>query len=70
MDIHCKPLPLNKVDCSLSPEDAEKLVRKDCNNFLKTKQGFHYLLMKYPNLSISQAINEYVKSVLWIDSIV
>ena len=70
MDIHCKLLPLNKVDFSLSEEEAEKLVRKDCNNFLKTKQGFHYLLMKYPNLSVPQAIDEYVKNALWIDSIV
>ena len=70
MDIHGKFLPLNKVDLSLSPEEAEKLVRKDCNDFLKTKQGFHYLLMKYPNLSISQAVDEYVKEALWIDSIV
>ena len=70
MDIHGKFLPLNKVNLSLSPEEAEKLVRKDCNDFLKTKQGFHYLLMKYPNLSISQAVDEYVKEALWIDSIV
>ena len=70
MDIHCKLLPLNKVDFSLSPEKAEKLVRKDCNSFLKTKQGFHYLMMKYPNLSVSQAIDEYIKEALWIDSII
>ena len=70
MDIHCKLLPLNKVDFSLSPEDTEKLVRKDCNSFLKTKHGLHYLLMKYPNLSLSQAIDEYVKEALRIDSIV
>ena len=70
MDIHCKLLPLNKVDFSLSEEEAEKLVRKDCNNFLKTKQGFHYLLMKYPHLSVPQAINEYIKNALWIDNIV
>lgn len=71
MDIHCKSfLPLNKVDFSLSQEEAEKLVRKDCNDFLKTKQGFHYLMMKYPNLSLPQAIDEYVKNALWIDSIV
>ena len=71
MDIHCKFLPLlDKGDFSLSPEKAEKLVRKDCNDFLKTKRGFHYLKMKYPHLSISQAINEYVKNALWIDHIV
>ena len=70
MDIHCKLLCLNKVDISLSIEKAESLVREDCNDFLKTKQGLHYLLMKYPNLSFSQAVNEYIKTVLWIDSIV
>ena len=68
MDLHCKFLPVNKVDFSLS--SAEELVRKSCNNFLKTKQGFRYLLMKYPNLSVSQAVDEYVKNALWIDSIV
>ena len=70
MDIHYKPLPLNKVDFSLSSEDAEKLARKDCNNFLKTYKGLSYLRMKYPNLSVLQAIDEYIKNALWIDSIV
>lgn len=70
MDIHCKPLPLNKVDFSLSSEDAEKFARKDCNNFLKTYKGLSYLRMKYPNLSVLQAIDEYIKNTLWIDSIV
>jgi hypothetical protein len=60
----------NKKECSLSSEEAKKLVRKDCNDFLKTKQGFHYLTMKYPNLSVPQAIDEYIKEALWIDSIV
>ena len=70
MDIRCKLIPLNRTDLSLSPEESEKLIRKDCNSFLKTKRGFHYLMMKYPHLSVSQAINEYVKEALWIDSIV
>lgn len=54
----------------LSLEESEENVRKDCNSFLKTKQGFHYLMMKYPNLSVSQAVEEYIKTALWIDSIV
>jgi hypothetical protein len=70
MDIHCSRLPLSKESISLSPEEAEKIVRKDCNTFLKTKQGLHYLLMKYPHLSVSQAVEEHVKNALWIDSIV
>ena len=70
MDKLCKVKPFNKEKYSLSPEEAEKLVRKDCNDFLKTKQGFHYLVMKYPNLSVSEAINKYINTALWIDSIV
>lgn len=69
MDIHCKPLHL-KADFSLSKEKAEEIVRKDCNSFLKTRKGLLYLRMKYPNLSVSQAVNEYVKKALWIDSII
>ena len=64
MDMCSKFIPLNKVDFSLSSEKAEELVRKDCNNFLKTKQGFHYLLMKYPHLSVSEAVEEYIKAAL------
>ena len=64
----------NRVDIScgsLSIEESEAFVRKNCNNFLKTKQDFHYLIMKYPpNLSVSEAVNEYIKTALWIDSIV
>ena len=73
MDMCCKFLPNRVVDLSkisLSQEEVKTLVRKDCNNFLKTKQGFHYLKMKYPHLSVSQAIDEYIKNALWIDSIV
>ena len=70
MDMCDKFLPLNKVDLSLSPEEAEKLVRKDCNDFLKTHKGLSYLCMKYPNLLVLQAIDEYIKNALWIDSIV
>jgi hypothetical protein len=62
--------PFIKEKISLSQEEVEKLVRKDCNDFLKTKQGFHYLLMKYPHLSVPQAIDEYIKTAFWIDSIV
>ena len=58
------------IQLEASHEESEVIVRKNCNSFLKTKQGFHYLTMKYPNLSVSQAIDEYIKESLWIDSIV
>ena len=60
----------NLVNLQLGASQCEEIVRKDCNNFLKTKQGLRYLLMKYPHLSVSEAVNEYVKTALWIDSIV
>lgn len=61
-------IPCNLIQ--LEASHCEEIVRKDCNNFLKTKQGLCYLLMKYPHLSVPEAINEYVKTALWIDSIV
>jgi len=69
MDIHCRFVHVTG-NLELSLEEAEKIVKKSCNDFLKTKQGFHYLMMKYSNLSVSQAVEEYVKNALWIDSIV
>ena len=69
MDMYGKFLCLNKTDLSLSEEKVEKLVRKDCNNFLKTHKGLSYLHMKYPNLSILQAIDEYIKNALWVNYI-
>lgn len=60
----------NLVNLQLEASQYEEIVRKDCNDFLKTKQGLHYLLMKYPNLSVSQAVEEYIKNALWIDSII
>lgn len=34
------------------------------NRFLSSRQGLAYLTMKYPNLSVSDAVNEYKKSAL------
>jgi hypothetical protein len=70
MDICSRLTVINPEKMELSLEKSEEIVRKDCNSFLKTKQGFHYLIMKYPHLSVSQAVNEYIKNALWIDSIV
>ena len=69
MDVHCNLVHITR-NLELSPEESKRIVEKSCNDFLKTKQGFHYLTMKYPNLSVPQAIDEYIKEALWIDSIV
>jgi hypothetical protein len=64
-------LPFHVVDpIQLKASDNEALVRKDCNDFLKTHKGLLYLHIKYPNLSILQAIDEYIKNALWINYIV
>lgn len=63
----------NRVDlscCFLRIEEAETFVRKECNDFLKTHKGLSYLCMKYPNFLASEAVNEYINTALWINSIV
>ena len=35
------------------------LLMKEVNNFLRTQKGLKYLLLKYPNLSLPEAIREY-----------
>lgn len=63
----------NGVDlscCSLDVKKAQEFVRKECNDFLKTRKGLSYLCMKYLNLSVSEAVSEHIKTALWIDSIV
>lgn len=32
---------------------------ESCNRFLKTRKGLQYLLMRYPTLTLEQAIQEY-----------
>lgn len=32
---------------------------KEINDFLKSRQGLAYLCMKYPKLSVNEAIREY-----------
>lgn len=62
---------LDYAKVALSNKEREELVRKDCNTFLKTREGLSYLCMKYPrHLLVSEAVNEYIKTALWIDSIV
>ena len=50
----------------LNPHELEKPISEvyeeintKCNNFLRTQQGLQYLMLKYPKLSLEQAIREY-----------
>jgi hypothetical protein len=61
---------VDPIQLEASHEESEALARKSCNDFLKTHEGLSYLCMKYPNLLVLQAIDEYIKNALWIDSIV
>jgi len=43
----------------LSMKDLYTRTEKEVNDFLKTRKGLAYLRMKYPNLSMPEAIREY-----------
>lgn len=48
----------------LSVKEMYEIVINDCNNFLKTKKGLQYLLLKYPNLPPEVAILEYISDAI------
>ena len=50
---------VNIIDKKLIAADPRQAFEEHYNNLLKTKQGLSYLCMKYPNLSVNSAINEY-----------
>ena len=52
MDVHSNIRRLNPIKLELTFEES-------CNEFLKTCKGLSYLCMKYPNLSLQDAIKEY-----------
>lgn len=60
MDINA--ICLKKIDhakIGLSMKSLYNRTERDVNEFLKTRNGLAYLRMKYPNLSIENAIKEY-----------
>lgn len=53
---------LKTIDMSkaqLSMKNLYAHTEKEINDFLKTRKGLAYLRMKYPNLSMPEAIQEY-----------
>lgn len=53
---------LKTIDMSkaqLSMKNLYTRTEKEINEFLKTRKGLAYLRMKYPNLSMPEAIQEY-----------
>lgn len=55
-----KPIDLSK--CELKMKDVYARTERDINEFLKTRKGLVYLRMKYPKLSLEEAIKEYKSS--------
>jgi len=43
----------------LDPNRLSCTLEESCNRFLKTHKGLQYLLMKFSNLSLQDAIQEY-----------
>ena len=60
------PLPtINKSLVELTPEESRRRFVNHYTSLLNTKNGLSYLCMKYPNLSITSAIREYLTEA-WI----
>lgn len=43
----------------LNPKDLSCTFEEACNNFLKTRKGLSYLIIRFPKLSLQDAIREY-----------
>ena len=50
---------INFAGIQLEPLHLSCSFEESCNEFLKTRKGLSYLCMKYPNLSLQNAIQEY-----------
>lgn len=57
---------LKKIKVSQIRDNRSTLdvIEEESNNFLKTRKGLQYLCIKYPNLSLLNAIREY-KANVW-----
>ena len=58
-------LALDKKMIKMTPEEERKHFEEHYTNSLKTRHGLSYLCIKYPNLSVTSAINEYLAEA-WI----
>lgn len=50
---------INRVNTSLTLEESKQVFEELVKSILCTRRGLQYLLLKYPNLSIEAAINEF-----------
>lgn len=47
------------VNPSLKKKSFCEILEEECNTLLKTRFGLKYLLLRFPNLSVSDAIKEF-----------
>ncbi len=52
---------LEKVDVSQITDNRPflEILEEECNTLLKTRFGLKYLLLRFPNLSVFEAIKEF-----------
>lgn len=52
---------LEKIDVSQITDNRPflEIFEEECNTLLKTRFGLKYLLLRFPNLSVSEAIKEF-----------
>lgn len=55
---------LKRIKVSQIRDNRLDVIEEESNNFLKTRKGLQYLCIKYPNLSLLNAIREY-KANVW-----
>lgn len=60
--------PIKTVNTSLRDEcPLIEVIEEETNKFLSTRKGLSYLCMKYPKLSLKQAINEYKRNAYYAE---
>lgn len=50
---------INKVKASITPKESNQAFEEWIKSILYTRRGLQYLIMKYPNLSVQEAIEEF-----------
>lgn len=52
---------IKKIDISQITDNRPfcEILEEECNTLLKTRFGLKYLLLRFPNLSVSEAIKEF-----------
>ena len=62
---------IKKIDISQITDNRPfcEILEEECNTLLKTRFGLKYLLLRFPNLSISDAIKEFKTNYIIVNEI-